>query len=248
MNEALKDCPEGDFLAVSALADLAYCERRAALHFIEGIWEDNVFTVEGSLMHERADLEGTTESRGDVRIARGLRLHSRRLGLTGKADVVEFHRVKDQDLPATRTESTTSPAPLPPATALPGAPGLWRPFPVEYKRGQMRHEEGFEIQLCAQALCLEEMLNVAVPSGAIFYGKSARRMDVSFDSALRLRTETAAVRLHELFKAGKTPAAEYSKKCDKCSLFSLCMPKTIGSRRSVKRYLENAISSLVKRE
>jgi CRISPR-associated exonuclease Cas4 len=258
---------EDDLLPVSALADLVFCERRAALHHIEEVWEDNLFTVEGSLLHEKTHREEATESRGDVRIARGLRLHSLRLGLSGKADVVEFHRVKEDangegmachaptkrgpttrpaagSLPGTRSEAIMSPlAPLAPAVALPGVKGLWRPFPVEYKRGILRHEEAFEVQLCAQALCIEEMMDVHVPGGALFYGKTVRRLGIEFDSKLREKTEDAAMRLHALFRERRTPTARYEKKCDKCSLFSLCMPKTTGARRSVKRYLADAASA-----
>jgi CRISPR-associated exonuclease Cas4 len=241
---------EDDLLPVSALADLVFCERRAALHHIESVWEDNLFTVEGSLMHEKTHSDEGTESRGDVRIARGLRLHSLRLGLAGKADVVEFHRVKEEAAEGTSPETRIprnagimSSASLPRATALPGVKGLWQPFPVEYKRGILRHEEGFEVQICAQALCLEEMMNVHVPAGAVFYGKTVRRLDIVFDADLRARTEDAAARLHVLFKERKTPTARYEKKCDKCSLLSLCMPKTTGAHKSVKRYLEDATSA-----
>jgi CRISPR-associated exonuclease Cas4 len=242
---------EDDLLPVSALADLVFCERRAALHHIESVWEDNLFTVEGSLMHEKTHSDEATEARGDVRIARGLRLHSLRLGLAGKADVVEFHRVKEEmkapeALPGTRIPRNAgimSPASLPRATALPGLKGLWTLFPVEYKRGFLRHEEGFEVQLCAQALCLEEMMKVQVPAGAVFYGKTVRRLDIVFDADLRAKTEDAAARLHVLFKERKTPTARYEKKCDKCSLLSLCMPKTTGAHKSVKRYLEDATST-----
>jgi CRISPR-associated exonuclease Cas4 len=229
------DQDDTEWVMISALEHYAYCTRQCALIHIEQVWEDNLFTAEGSLMHDKADLEGTTESRGDLRIARGLRLHSRRLGLTGKADVVEFHRVKDDAAPPDGA--------LSPAVTLTGVTGLWTPFPVEYKRGHLRHEEGFEIQLCAQALCLEEMMNVRVPAGALFYGKTARRLDIAFDSALREKTETTVERLHALLLEGKTPTAPYEKKCDKCSLLSLCMPKATGSRKSVQRYLESAIIS-----
>lgn len=229
---------EDDLLPVSALADLVFCERRAAMHHVEGVWEDNIFTVEGSFMHEKADLEGTTESRGDVRVARGLRLHSLRLGLTGKADVVEFHRMENTAAASSDMQTTRSLA-----VALSGISGLWQPFPVEYKRGHLRHEEGFEVQVCAQALCLEEMLNVRVPSGALFYGKSARRLDITFDASLRAKTEAAAERLHALFRQGKTPTVRYEKKCEKCSLMSLCMPKVTGQRRNVEQYLADTISN-----
>ena len=224
---------EDDLLPVSGLQHLIFCERRVALIHIEGIWDENPFTVEGRHLHDRAD-SPETEVRRDVRIARGLRLRCLRLGLTGKADVVEFHRMED--------DTAALPGMRPHGVTLPGVSGPWQPFPVEYKRGRLRHEEGYEIQLCAQALCLEEMLNAHVPAGAIFYGKTGRRLDVVFDDTLRNETEIAAARLHELIGNERTPPARYEKKCAKCSLMSLCMPKAISARNRVERYLATALA------
>jgi CRISPR-associated exonuclease Cas4 len=204
---------EDDLLPLSALTDVVFCERRLALHQIERVWQENVATTEGHHLHDKVH-EPDSESRGDVRIARGVRLRSLRLGLTGIADVVEFHRPENG------------------AQSMP-----WRPFPVEYKRGVLRQELSFEVQLCAQALCLEEMLNVAVPCGAMFYGLSRRRFDVVFDSGLRARTEQATQRAHELVAAGVTPPPVYDERCEKCSLKESCLPKTTGGGRSVQRYM-----------
>jgi CRISPR-associated exonuclease Cas4 len=146
--------------------------------------------------------------------------------------VVEFHRLAEAETAAGGESGA-----LPPGVALPGTRGLWQAFPVEYKRGRLRREEGYEVQLCAQALCLEEMLGAAVPLGAVFYGQPRKRLEVLFGGELRRETETAAVRLHELIRDGKTPPARYEKKCESCSLLSLCMPKTTGGRKSVDRYL-----------
>lgn len=227
---------ENDLLPLSLLADLFFCERRAALHLIEGIWKDNLFTAEGTVLHSRVHGDLLLESRGDVRISRGLRLRSLRLGLTGQADVVEFRK----------SEASEDPAPgylkgIPSTIALTGAKGLWRPFPVDYKRGRLRHEEGFEAQLCAQALCIEEMMGVQVLAGAIYYGKPHRRLEVTFGSGLRNKTELAAARLHELVGSGKTPAARYEKKCDSCSLVVVCLPRLMDEGRSVARYLSRAL-------
>ena len=229
---------EDDLLPISTLADLFFCERRAALHHLEGIWEDNVFTVEGTYLHQKAHSEDRIESRGDERIARSLRLRSLRLGLSGIADVVEFHRLPEAVV-ASRTESGGLPA----GVRLPSARGLWQPFPVEYKRGRLRREEGYEVQLCAQALCLEEMLGGAVPAGAVFYGAPRRRLEIIFTEELRGQTETAAARLHAIIGAGKTPVARYEKKCESCSLLSLCMPKTTGGGKSIDRYLSTVIDT-----
>jgi CRISPR-associated exonuclease Cas4 len=147
-------------------------------------------------------------------------VRSFRLGLVGKADVVEFHR-----------KSASQEAGL----------AKWVPFPVEYKRGKPKKDNCDKVQLCAQALCLEEMLDVEVPCGALFYGKRRRRTDVVFDGALRRQTEETAIRLHELIASGQTPKPVYTPKCDSCSLAHMCLPKTLEKRRSVKRYLSKLV-------
>jgi len=213
---------EDDLLPVSALADLVFCPRRAALHHLEGMWEENLYTIEGYFLHEKAHAPPPTESRGEIRVAWGLPLRSFRLGLSGKADVVEFHLTKETGV------------------ELPGLAGCWQPFPVEYKRGRLRREEGYLVQLCAQALCLEEMLKVEVPAGAIFYGQPKRRLEVVFDQKLRRQTEAAASQLHELFRSRQTPLAKYEKKCDSCSLIDLCLPKAGEASGRVRQYLSSA--------
>jgi len=187
---------------------------------LEQTWSDNVFTAEGTSLHERAHEVGT-EVRGDMIISHSLRLHSLRLGLTGMADVVEFHRGES-------------------GAALPGREGLWRPFPIEYKRGILKDRIEYRVQLCAQAMCLEEMLTTDVPRGALFYGKSKRRRDVEFDAELRRCTQEAAAQLHELFNSGRTPPARYEKKCNSCSLLNTCMPKITGIHKDVEHYLSKA--------
>ena len=160
-------------------------------------------------MHERVHDE-SRESRGDVRIDYGVSLRSLRPGLIGKADVVEFHRHPD---------------------------GSWLPFPVEYKRGKPKADDCDKVQLCAQAVCLEEMLSVAIPAGALFYGQTRHRLDVVFDEVLRRETEETARRTHDLIASGRTPSPLYKKRCESCSLMAECLPKTIQKRRSVKSYL-----------
>jgi CRISPR-associated exonuclease Cas4 len=213
---------EDDLLPLSALQHLLYCERQAALIHLEQIWEENPFTVEGKHLHERVD-DGKGESRGDVRIARGLPLRSLRLGLSGKADAVELHR-----LPAGQA-----------GAVLPGVPGTWLPFPVEYKRGRPKQHRADHVQLCAQALCLEEMLGTPVPAGALFYGETRRRLDVAFDAVLRGETEEAAARMHRLFASRITPAPVREPKCDQCSLLEICLPAAPAA--SARRYLERQL-------
>lgn len=226
---------EDELLPVSALHHLAFCERRWGLIHLERIWEDNVLTVEGNQLHKRAHV-AEAEVRAGVRISRALPLRSLRLGLYGVADVVEFHPVE---------EGGAGPDA---GTRLEGVAGLWRPYPVEYKRGRPNPTRCDEVQVCAQALCLEEMLGIAVPEGAIFFGRPRRRMALEFDEDLRARTEALARRLHELSKAGRTPAPVYEKRCRNCSLLEVCMPRVIEKSKVVERYLARALDDSFREE
>jgi CRISPR-associated exonuclease Cas4 len=226
---------DDDLRPISALQHLVFCERQCALIHLEGLWAENRLTVEGAQLHERVDEEQPTESRGDVRVARRLAIRSYRLGVSGYADVVEFRRMQ------TRTEQPEPPT----AAPVPGWPGLWQPLPVEYKRGLPKPDRSDEVQLCAQALCLEEMLGITVLRGAFFYGGRRRRSEVIFDSALRGFTAEAACRLHALLDSRRTPAPVASSKCRNCSLLELCMPAVGGCRRSAKDYLARAFDDVV---
>lgn len=205
---------ESDLLMISALQHLIFCPRQCALIHIEQVWAENRFTMEGQILHEHVH-NGTTENRKHFRTECGMQIRSLELGITGITDIVEFEyetskRKKIIDI-----------------------------IPVEYKRGKAKKNNSDNVQLCAQAICLEEMLGVPVERGQIYYGKQRKRHDVNFDSELRtMVTETAAT-LHELYDSGKTPAPEYCKKCDTCSLFDLCLPDKVG--KNVKKYLDNQI-------
>jgi len=201
--------PEEDFIQLSALQHYVFCQRQCALIHVEQLWSESGLTAEGRIMHEKVH-DQDRESRGNVRIEYGVPLRSLRLGLIGKADVVEFHRISKN---------------------------TWQPFPVEYKRGKPKPDHCDIIQLCAQAMCLEEMLSVSVTRGAIFYGRTRRRLDVAFDEKLRGETEEAAKGAHQLIKSGKTPLPVYEKRCKSCSLIGECLPKTVEKKSSVKRYL-----------
>ena len=218
---------EDDLLPLSALQHLVFCERQWGLIHLEQMWSENRLTAEGRQLHERAHLP-ESESRGDLRIVRGLRLRSLRLGLSAKADVVELHRVPDG-----------APSGIP----LDGASGLWRPVPVEYKRGRPKRDDSDKVQLCAQALCLEEMLSIDIPAGSLFYGSQHRRYDVPFAPTLRRRTEHLAHRLHQLTENSVTPPARYSRRCRNCSLREQCMPKLAG-HRSARSYLDRYVATV----
>ncbi|MFZ5587055.1 MAG: CRISPR-associated protein Cas4 [Thermodesulfobacteriota bacterium] len=218
---------EEDWQPISALQHLAFCPRQWGLIHLEGQWADNRLTAEGNLLHRRADVPAD-ENRPGLRVAHRLHLHSRRLGLVGLADVVEFHRLAAGD-------------PAGAGAALPGAPGRWRPFPVEYKRGAPKTGPWDLVQLCAQALCLEEMLGAAVPAGAIFYGRPRRRTAVSFDPGLRGQTEELAARLHELARRGRTPPPSPGPHCKNCSLRETCLPQAAAGP-SASAYLRRELA------
>jgi CRISPR-associated exonuclease Cas4 len=220
---------DDDLLPLSGLRHLAFCTRRCALIYVEGLWAENRFTVEGHQLHERPHLPDL-EARGGVRLARSLPLRSLRLGLSGLADVVEFHLCSDA---------------TPGAVALPGLPGRWRPFPVEYKRGHPAPDRGDEVQLCAQAMCLEEMLGAQVPAGALYYGQPRQRYQVTFTADLRRYTEDLAARFRELVAAGRTPPARYERRCRHCSLYDLCLPRTAAAGRDARHYLEAALAEIL---
>jgi CRISPR-associated exonuclease Cas4 len=224
---------EDDLLMLSALQHLLFCERQCALIHIEQLWFENRFTAEGRVMHDRVHSNGR-ESRGDVRIEFSVPIRSFELGITGQADVVEYRLNDIQDVTVLNEN-----------ILMPGKRKLKKyrqPFPVEYKRGKPKKGNYDKVQLCAQAICLEEMTGISVPIGALFYGKNRRRQDIIFDKAIRDETADTAKRLHKLIESGKTPAPGYAKKCDTCSFFDICMPKTVTAKRSVARY----ISAMVK--
>ena len=227
---------EEDLLPISALQHLHFCPRQCALIYLEQVWQDNALTLEGTRLHERVDeRHRERELRGDVLIVRGLPVHSYRLGLSGRTDVVEFHAC------ATDTRVSGGSPSLPPAVLLRNREGLWMPFPVEYKRGRPKPDRCDEVQLCAQGLCLEEMLGVSVTAGALFYGQERRRHDVSLDGSLRSETEDTARRLHALFRSGVTPRAARQPKCCNCSLLERCVPDATDPHRSAARYVERTI-------
>lgn len=217
---------EDSLLPLSALQHLVFCERQCALIHLEQAWEENTFTTEGKHLHEKAH-DGTAELHGRVLTVRSLRLRSLRLGLSGQADVVEFNLVeKEQE-----------------GVSLKGRPGKWIPFPVEYKRGRPKRDRSDEVQLCAQAICLEEMLDFPIGDGALFYGQTRRRFDVSFDAVLRKETESLSLRLHELYSSRITPEAIYEKKkCEKCSLINICQPKATTELKSVSNWFDRQLT------
>jgi CRISPR-associated exonuclease Cas4 len=222
---------EDDLLPLSGLQHLSFCPRRWALVHLERQWEENTNTAEGALLHERAH-SAQIESRPGSLIRRTLSLRSLRLGLSGQADVVEF-------LPC---------EPGQPGIAMPRRKGLWRPVPIEYKRSRDAHGEwAYRIQLCAQAICLEEMLGTPVTEGAVFDDKRRRRDPVLFDDDLRRRVTELATEMHTLFASGHTPPAVYSKKCEGCSMKTLCAPAATA-QAGVRAYLQRSVARAIEEE
>ncbi len=222
---------EDDLIPISALQHFAFCERQWGLIHLEGLWAENRLTVEGKQLHERADSD-ETQVRGDVRIARGQRIRSLVHGLVGRADIVEFHK----DTSPSAVEQN--------GIELNGLEGRWNPIPIEYKRGRVKFKPIDEIQLCAQALCLEEMLETAIDEGFLFYGKTRRRHPVTFSPTLRQLTTDCIENIRHATILGKTPSASYQKECDNCSLYDLCMPKAIEQSQSVREYLNKSVRDL----
>jgi CRISPR-associated exonuclease Cas4 len=213
-----------ELLPLSGLQHMVFCDRQAALIHVDGLWADNAFTVEGSHLHRVVD-EGKSSSGGGVRVVRGLILRSSHLGLSGKADAVELH-------------------PAPPNQGVdlaPAHPGNWTIRPVEYKRGRPKAHRADEVQLCAQAICLEEQFRFPIEEGDIFYGQPRRRSVVRFDAELRMLTSDVARDFHALVRSDEIPTRMREKKCERCSLIDICMPLTGRSGRSVRSYISQEL-------
>lgn len=213
-----------DCLMISGLQHFRFCRRQWALIHLEQQWAENLRTVEGEFLHERAHNEQLQERRGDLLAVRGLRVQSLTLGLSGICDVVEF-----------RQDARGVP--------LSGKEGQWLPYPVEYKRGVPKQDGCDELQLCAQAMCLEEMLCCEIPEGALYYGEPRRRLRVSLTKELREEVRSDAAQMHALYRRGHTPRVRRTKSCNACSLKELCLPglqKSGSVRDYLRRHMEDA--------
>ncbi|MCM2373934.1 CRISPR-associated protein Cas4 [Aporhodopirellula aestuarii] len=218
---------DDDLFPISALQHYLFCPRQCALIHLEQVWAENHLTMEGLLLHEKAD-SPTHETRPHddgvrVRVERALPIRSLALGLIGKADIVEFHHSA-------------------------GSPPSTRIVPVEYKRGKPKANDCDRVQLCAQALCLEEMCSTEVTEGALFYGVRRRRTDVAFDGKLRQRTMQTIDALRTMVDGRITPPAIRTKACDKCSLIELCLPDATAGNRSVARFMSRQLLSNLRDE
>ncbi len=212
---------EEEYLLLSGIQHFEFCRRQWALIHIEQQWAENYRTTAGELMHKKAHEEMSVEKRGKLLIMRGLRIASASLGISGQCDVVEFHQRKQ-------------------GINLEGYDGLWQVVPVEYKRGTKKDGLEDEVQLCAQAICLEEMFLTEISKGYLFYGENKRREEVVFTSELRSHVEGICGEMHSLYKRGYTPKVKTTKKCKSCSLKDLCLPK-LNKNLDVAKYINDQI-------
>ena len=214
-----------ELLPLSGIQHFIFCRRQWALIHVERQWQENVLTAEGRIMHERADNPFLTEARPGKVVSRALPVASYVLGLSGICDVVEF------------IESTEG-------IRLPGREGLYLPVPVEYKRGKEKSDQSDAAQLCAQAICLEEMLAVQIPTGYLFYGKTKQRVEVELSEDLRGLVQSISDEMHAYFRRGYTPRVKTSKACQSCSLADICLPtleeKTIAASKYIRQQIEKA--------
>jgi CRISPR-associated exonuclease Cas4 len=213
----MKNYNDEDYLQLSGIQHFLFCRRQWAFIHIEQQWLENYLTADGRIMHERAHNDKLKEKRGDIFTVRALKISSHRLGLSGECDVVEFHR---------------SPAGVP----INGQDGLWLPFPVEYKRGNGGSINADSLQLCAQAICLEEMLCCEIPEGALYYGEVRRRTVIDFTSEIRGQVAEAAEEMHRLYERGYTPKVTPGKQCGRCSFADICLTK-MPQKISAEAYL-----------
>lgn len=220
----MKPYTHDNLLSLSGLQHFAFCKRQWALIHIEQQWDENLQTVEGRHLHEKVHSGPDSEVHGEIIIARSVPLVSYKLGLYGVADIIEYRRTAGED-----------------GVRLHNRDGFWRPHPVEYKRGRPKRDDRDEVQLCAQAMCLEEMLDTEAPDGSIYYGQTRRRTLVTFSAALRRRVSELAHEMHETFRRGATPPAPPGVRCSLCSLRDLCLPKLTRNRRKVGMYLRKQL-------
>ena len=212
---------EADYLQLSGIQHFRFCRRQWALIHIENQWAENSRTVGGEIMHERAHDSELRERRGDLLITRNMPVASPTLGVSGACDVVEFRRSDH-------------------GCTIAGESGSFQPYPVEYKHGAPRADMANELQLCGQAMCLEEMLCCDIPCGALYFGETRRRVEVNFTPELRQEVQDCLREMHALYQRGYTPRVKPAKECNACSLKELCLPKLMRTG-SVKTYLRKSL-------
>ena len=212
---------EDDYLLLSGIQHFLFCRRQWALIHIEQHWADNYHTADGMVMHKNVHNNNFRSARGNIITIRALRVHSSKLGISGECDAVEFHS-DENGISLSKTE------------------GLWKPYPVEYKRGSSKNGIYDKAQLCAQAMCLEEMLCCSINEGAIYYGETRRRESILFTEDLREKVYQACIEMHQLYEKGYTPKAKMKKGCNACSLKEICVPQLMCTQ-SVDDYIKESL-------
>lgn len=212
---------EEDYLMLSGLQHFAFCRRQWALIHIEQQWAENFRTADGRIMHTKAHDSGFREKRGDVIITRAMKISSAEFGISGECDVVEFYK-------------------SPNGINIPRLDGRYNVIPVEYKRGQPKENNCDELQLCAQALCLEEMLCCEIPEAYLYYGETRRRHTVVLDKFLRDKTAEMINEMHQLYDRQHTPKVKRTKACNACSLKDICLP-VLNKERSAVEYIDEML-------
>lgn len=211
-----------EYLAISGIQHFVFCPRQWALIHIEKLWAENVLTVEGKIIHEKVDNPFISETRQGTRTVRSLPIVSKELGLQGVIDAME---ISDECI---RNER--------------------KMIIVEYKRGKPKGDERDEVQVCAQAMCVEEMLGSTQEYGFLFYGQTRRRIQVDYSPELRGKVKEYVAQMHDIFKAGKTPTAINSRKCRNCSMVDLCVPDLAGKTNKVQKYISKNITGIIRDE
>ena len=211
---------EENYLQLSGIQHFYFCKRQWALIHVENQWSDNVLTLSGQIIHETAHDKSVKESRRDMFRVRGMGIKSNELGVSGECDVVEFNKSEN-------------------GVYVAGKSGLWSLFPVEYKHGASKADDCDRVQLCAQAMCLEEMFSCTVDAGALYYAKTHSRENVEITEDLRQETKVALAEMRSYFERGYTPRVKMTKKCESCSLRDICLPK-LNKVLTVKTYIERS--------
>ncbi len=213
---------EEDIIQLSGIQHFAFCPRQFALVYIELQWKENLLTTKGKIFHEKVDDPYKMDSSKSLIVWRSVNLISYHLGLAGRADVIEFKKNKS-------------------GIKLQNKQGRWLPYPVEYKCGKPKPDQRDEVQLCAQAICIEEMFSTNINEGCLFYGEIRRRTVVRFTKELRKLVTDYAEEMHHLVQHTITPLPVYKPHCKSCSLFDICLPKNINKRNTVAAYLKREL-------
>lgn len=217
---------EEELLSLSGIQHFYFCKRQWALIHIEQQWKDNLRTTQGQFLHQKVDDPFFNESRGITLISRAFPLVSYNLGFYGIADVIEY--IKSDE-----------------GVTLPDHEGFWRMNPVEYKRGKPKPDERDEVQLCAQAICLEEMYDTDVKSGDFYYYETRRRLNLKITDELRDLVYSLSTEMHDIYRSGKTPPATKTRNCKNCSLYDICIPNMTRKKVSVGNYIKKHVKDAI---